>query len=112
MKNLLEFILVHLVTHPESVEVTETAGFNGPVFQLKVHDEDIGRVIGKQGKIIKAIRKIAQVKAVKEGIFVQILLDQDSALDSAPALAAAVSAPAPSATTQTESEVDSEITES
>jgi predicted RNA-binding protein YlqC (UPF0109 family) len=78
MKHLLEFILVHLVTQPEAVEVIEEEGYNGPVFHLRVHPDDVGRVIGKQGKIIKAIRKVAQIRAIKDGRWVQVVLDSES----------------------------------
>jgi uncharacterized protein len=77
MKHLLEFLLVHLVTQPEAVEVTEEADANGPVFHLRVHADDVGRVIGKQGKIIKAIRKLAQIRAIKDGQWVQVVLDNE-----------------------------------
>jgi len=77
MKNLLEFLLVHLVTQPEAVAVEEEAGQNGPIFHLIVHADDVGRIIGRQGKTIRAIRKIAQVRAMKDGIFVQVVLDNE-----------------------------------
>jgi predicted RNA-binding protein YlqC (UPF0109 family) len=77
MKNLLEFLLVHLVTQPEAVEVEEEAGQNGPIFHLRVHADDVGRIIGRQGKTIRAIRKIAQVRAMKDGLFVQVVLDNE-----------------------------------
>jgi uncharacterized protein len=68
MKNLLEFILIHLVDHPEDVRVEETSDDRGIVFVINVHQEDIGRVIGKGGSVIHSIRNIAKIRATKEGI--------------------------------------------
>lgn len=66
MKNLLTFILVHLVSHPDEVEVTEQQFDDMSEFLIKVHPEDIGQVIGKRGRIIQAIRSIVKVRAMKE----------------------------------------------
>lgn len=67
MKSLLEFLLIHLVTNPDAVRV-EAAEDNGTdIYTLIVDPQDIGRIIGKNGKIIDAIRTIARVRAVKEG---------------------------------------------
>lgn len=74
MKNLLEFLLIHLVNHPEDVRVEEGEDDRGLVYTLYVHPEDIGRVIGKGGSIIQSIRAIAKVRAVKEGIHAYIKL--------------------------------------
>lgn len=74
MKNLLEFLLIHLVDHPEDVVIEETEDDRGLVFVLHVHPDDIGRVIGKGGSVIQAIRQIAKIRAIKEGIHAYITL--------------------------------------
>lgn len=74
MKNLLEFLLIHLVQHPEAVEIEEQENERGFTYIIHVHPEDIGRVIGKGGSIIQSIRNIAKIRAVKEGIRAQIIL--------------------------------------
>ena len=68
MKNLLEFILIHLVDHPEDVSVEESQDERGVVFLLHVHPEDMGKVIGRRGAVINSIRSIAKIRALKEGI--------------------------------------------
>ncbi len=61
MKELVEVLAQSLVDHPEAVIVTETERDGEIVLELKVDPEDMGKVIGKQGRIAKAIR--AMVKA-------------------------------------------------
>lgn len=68
MKNLLEFLLLHLVDHPEDIVIEEVEEESQIRFIVHVHPEDMGKVIGKRGAVIDAIRKIARVRAVKEGI--------------------------------------------
>lgn len=58
MKELVQTLIQPLVNHPEEVEVTEKPGEKTVVYQLKVHPEDAGQVIGKQGRTIKAIRTV------------------------------------------------------
>lgn len=66
MKSLLEFLLINLVTNPDSVSVELLEEGTTDVYILHVDPVDTGRVIGKNGKIIDAIRTIARVRAVKE----------------------------------------------
>lgn len=72
MQNLLEFLLIHLVDHPESVSIEEVAEAHTTRYILHVHPEDMGRVIGKKGSVIDAIRKIAKIRAIKENMHVTI----------------------------------------
>lgn len=73
MKKLLEFIVQSIVNHPEAVKVKESKEATGLVnLSLKVHSEDVGQVIGKKGKIIRAIRTLVYILAVKEGKRVNI----------------------------------------
>ena len=72
MKNLIEYILIHLVQHPEEVSVVESEDDRGMIYTIHVHAEDIGRVIGKGGSVIQSIRNIGKIRAVKEGIHAYI----------------------------------------
>jgi len=63
MKELVTFLAKQLVSNPDAVEVTETQGENASVLELKVAKEDLGRVIGKQGRTAKAIRTILNAAA-------------------------------------------------
>ncbi len=74
MKNLLEYLLIHIVDHPEDVRVDEEVDERGTLYTLHVHADDMGKVIGKSGSVIDAIRKIAKIRAVKEGIRATITL--------------------------------------
>ena len=67
MKKLVEFLAKNIATQPEKVVVEETTNESHQVIQLSVASEDMGKVIGKSGRIIKAIRTLLKIKAVKEG---------------------------------------------
>ena len=63
MKELLEFIAKSLVDYPADVTVTETESGNTTVLELRVNENDMGKVIGKQGRIAKAIRTVMRAAA-------------------------------------------------
>lgn len=66
MKELVLFIAKELVNHPEEVSVTEVEKDGTLTIELRVHPEDMGKVIGKQGKIAKAIRTVVKAASMKE----------------------------------------------
>jgi len=63
MRELVAYLAKQLVTQPDAVEVRETQGETASVLELKVAKEDLGRVIGKQGRTAKAIRTILNAAA-------------------------------------------------
>lgn len=73
MKELVEIIARALVDNPEEVVVTATENGQEVVLQLKVAESDMGKVIGKQGRIAKAIRSVVKAAAAKENI--KVVLD-------------------------------------
>ncbi|MBR5152376.1 MAG: KH domain-containing protein [Clostridia bacterium] len=66
MQELLEFIAKSMVNHPEAVTVTVTEKESATVLELRVAEEDMGKVIGKQGRIAKAIRTVMKAAASNE----------------------------------------------
>ncbi|APM38770.1 MULTISPECIES: KH domain-containing protein [Clostridium] len=66
MKELVEIIAKSLVDNPDMVQVNEISGEQSIILELKVAPEDMGKVIGKQGRIAKAIRTVVKAAAIKE----------------------------------------------
>ena len=66
MKELLELIAKNLVESPTDVQVTERKDGNTIVLELKVAESDMGKVIGKQGRIAKAIRSVVKAAAIHQ----------------------------------------------
>ncbi|MBO5955398.1 MAG: KH domain-containing protein [Clostridia bacterium] len=66
MKELLEFIAKSMVSEPDAVTVEETVQENSVVLTLHVSEGDMGKVIGKQGRIAKAIRTVVKAAASHE----------------------------------------------
>ena len=66
MKELVEIIAKSLVDNPDMVQVNEVVGEQSIILELKVASEDMGKVIGKQGRIAKAIRTVVKAAAIKD----------------------------------------------
>ena len=67
MKELLEYLARALVDHPEEVRVEEIGSGEQVTLRLTVAKEDVGKVIGKQGRIARALRTVVKASAVKDG---------------------------------------------
>jgi|UniRef100_A0A7V3PSN8 predicted RNA-binding protein YlqC (UPF0109 family) len=67
MKELIEHIAKALVDHPDKVEVKEIAGEKTLIYELRVGQGDLGKVIGKEGRTAKSIRAIISAAAMKHG---------------------------------------------
>lgn len=66
MKDILETIILNLVDNKEAVEIKELDGEKSVVFEVKVADGDMGKIIGKQGRLAKSIRNVMKAVASKE----------------------------------------------
>jgi len=75
MKELALFVVKRLVDKPEAVTVDESMDGNVSVLKLNVDESDKGKVIGKQGKVIKAIRAVVGAAAAKAGVQVAVEID-------------------------------------
>lgn len=76
MKELLENIARSLVDHPDDVSVEVINGETSVVLELRVNQDDMGKVIGKQGRIAKAIRTVVKAAATKENKRVSVEIMQ------------------------------------
>ena len=67
MKELLSYLIQNLVDHPDEVSVTEREAGAETVFEVRVADGDMGKVIGRQGRIIKEVRVLMKAVAQRKG---------------------------------------------
>ena len=79
MKKLVETIAKSLVDHPDQVIVTEKDDRQGSVLQLRVAGDDMGKVIGKQGRIARALRTVVKAAATREKkkVIVEIISEEE-----------------------------------
>lgn len=68
MKEVLEYVARHLVDDPEAVEVTAVEGERSVILQLRVAQEDMGKVIGKGGRTARAIRTVVRAAGTRQDV--------------------------------------------
>lgn len=66
MKEIVETIILNLVDNKEEVQINEVQGEKSIVFEVKVAEEDMGKVIGRQGRLAKSIRTVVKAVGSKE----------------------------------------------
>jgi len=78
MKELVELIVKSLVDYPQEVHINETAGESIVILEIRVSTEDVGKVIGKEGRIANAIRTVVKAAAAKHDkkVTVEIMTQQ------------------------------------
>jgi predicted RNA-binding protein YlqC (UPF0109 family) len=72
VKELIEFIAKKMVEHPDDVQVRLVEGEEGQNFELQVNPEDMGRIIGKNGRTAKAIRTLVSSAAAKSNVYANL----------------------------------------
>jgi uncharacterized protein len=78
MKDTLLFIITALVDNPDAVTLEEREEEGMIYFTVTVAKEDMGKIIGKEGKVIRSIRNIMKIKAMKEGVRINISLAEQA----------------------------------
>ncbi len=81
MKDTLLYILTHIVDHPDAIIIEEQHDQDRIIYFLTVSQEDMGKVIGKQGRIIRALRDIVKLMAAKDHLYVDIVLKEEQVVE-------------------------------
>lgn len=78
MKDTLAFLLRHIVEHPDDIQIQESGDDARIVYTVTSHSEDMGKIIGKSGRIIRAIRDLMKVMATKHNTYVDVVLAEEN----------------------------------
>jgi predicted RNA-binding protein YlqC (UPF0109 family) len=76
MKEFLEYIIKEIVTKPESIQVDEIKEDGLFIYKIHAAEEDMGLLIGKEGRTIKSIRNMAKAKAIKDDVRISVILEE------------------------------------
>jgi len=77
MNELIEFVAKKLVSHPDDVQVRCIEGEDGHTYELRVNQEDMGRVIGKSGRTAKALRTLVGSASAKADVYATLEIVED-----------------------------------
>jgi|ERR687886_2444332 predicted RNA-binding protein YlqC (UPF0109 family) len=72
LKGLVEYVAKALVDNPDAVKVDEVQDGNTTVYELEVDEEDIGKVIGRQGRVVRGLRALVKAAATRKGTRVDL----------------------------------------
>lgn len=78
MKQTLEYLLSSLVDEKDKVDISETDENGLTTFTITLAKDDMGKIIGKEGKVIRSIRNAMKIKAIKEGKRINITLNESA----------------------------------
>ena len=84
MQAFLEFVVKGLVDHPEEVSVTPVEHSGMTVYELRLNQRDVGRIIGKQGMTINALRSLLTAGSAKKGLRCSVEIVEDRPVEAAP----------------------------
>lgn len=72
MQDLIEYVARQLVAHPDEVSVAEVPSGRLTIYEISVAEDDVGKIIGRQGKVIRALRSLVKASATRQGIRVDV----------------------------------------
>jgi uncharacterized protein len=72
MQDLVEYVARSLVDNPEQVSVAEVPSGRFTLYEISVAEDDVGKIIGRQGKVIRALRTLAKAGATRQGVRVDV----------------------------------------
>jgi len=77
MKDTLAFILTRIVDHPDDIVIDEGVSEDKTTLTIHANQEDLGKIIGKSGRIIRSLRDLIKLMAAKQGIYVDVILAEE-----------------------------------
>ena len=77
MQSFLEYVVKGLVAHPDAVTITPVEREGTTVYELRLHSQDVGRVIGRQGMTINAVRSLLLAGSAKQGLRCSLEIVED-----------------------------------
>lgn len=83
MKDTLIYLVTAIVDHPEDVVIDERKEEEMIVFTIHVNQEDMGKIIGKSGRIIRAIRDLIKILAAKKNLYVDVEIAEEAKVEPA-----------------------------
>ena len=84
MKDTLDFLIRSLVDHQENIVIDERVAGEATILTIHTHPEDIGKIIGKSGRIIRALRDLMKVIAAKRNMYVDVEIAEEEPVATPP----------------------------